>query len=100
MQASQTTYPSNGSTCGVTVPNSYKTTGFNSSQIDITIFIVIENKSSESYVAAAAPCILIRWPTYGYVIFNAAYVSTNLSETGTFHSNVYVTVYISLNLDA
>ena len=42
--------------------------------MDLVIFIVIEEDTKKSYVAAAAPCIKVRRPIYGYIIFNAAFV--------------------------
>lgn len=71
--------------------------GFDVATRDSTIFVVPTFDSSANYVAAAAPCILVKWPTYGTVTFNAAFITTNSSELGTFHSNVGVTVLLNLS---
>ena len=78
MTQSNSLFPS-GQSCGVTVPNTFVTNGFDTAVYDMVVFIKLENNQSQTYVAAAAPCTIVRWPVYGYTIFNAAHVSTNLS---------------------
>jgi len=94
-----TRYQSSGTTCGVTVPDSFRDDGFDLNERDSTIFIVIRSVE-ESFVAAAAPCILIRWPTYGFIIFNTQFIETDISQLGNFHNQVYVTVTLFFIIDA
>ena len=63
--------------------------------MDLVIFILIENSVSLDYVSAAAPCIKIRRPTYGYIIFNSAYISPKPTDYGKFHRYITVTVALS-----
>lgn len=68
-------YPENSDRkCGVQVPKQFLQGGFDQNFMDIVVFIVIEYDKGKSFVAAAAPCIKIRRPIYGYVIYNAAFV--------------------------
>jgi hypothetical protein len=42
--------------------------------MDLVIFILIENDKVLDYVSAAAPCVKVRRPIYGYIIFNSAHI--------------------------
>ena len=53
---------------------------------------MIENSQQLDYVSAAAPCVKIRRPIYGYIIFNSAHVSVEKNSVGVFHKNILVTV--------
>jgi hypothetical protein len=74
------------------VPDKYVKEGFDQARIDTVVFIIIESNNSESYVAAASPCIKTRRPIYGYIIFNAAFVKPAWNKPAAFHQNIYITV--------
>lgn len=57
------------------MPEEYLNYGFNQSIIDLVVFVMIENSQQLDYVSAAAPCVKVRRPIYGYIIFNSAHVS-------------------------
>lgn len=76
---------------GNIMPLQYST-GFDVEVFDMVIFLQIESDPSSTYVAAAAPCILRRWPIYGFIVFNSQYIDNDITHTGTFHQNIQVLV--------
>jgi len=70
---------------GISVPDNYVKHGFDQTIIDLVVFIVVENNSADSYVAAASPCIKTRRPIYGYITFNTAYIIPAGKKAEAFH---------------
>lgn len=86
-------YPGAG-TCGVTVPQQYIDSGYDQTLADTIIFIDIVQTDTVSFAAQASLCAIGFWPYYGFIRFNGFYMTTNASQTGKFHQNVYITVSI------
>lgn len=60
--------------------------------MDLVVFVMVENSDNLDYVSAAAPCVKIRRPIYGYIIFNSAHIKAEDEAVATFHRYIMVTV--------